>query len=312
MVVGQHIFGVALVGGYAVHAFFCLSGFLMTLLMCETYKGRPLDFALNRFLRLYPSYFATAAVVAVLILYLPVPEMIGGSLYRWGLPTTPSDIIKNLTLTAGNYDIRLVPTSWAVTNELIYYVVIGAGATATLSRSVVCLIASLGITYWLLNAGQPGVYFHPAAPALSFAVGAVTYHLGKLPRVQAALKSNIIPILAVAAMFVIGSMRGTVLSGLPLLYANMIAFTPIVLWLSQLKANKVDNWVGKFSYPIYLCHMPAILFLVQTPPFWVAEWWFRPAVCLVTVAFSTALVLLVDVPVERLRRAIRLGKLAPT
>jgi peptidoglycan/LPS O-acetylase OafA/YrhL len=54
LVVLQHFSPARLVGSMAVFAFFTLSGFLMTMLMDTTYRGRPEAFALNRFLRLYP------------------------------------------------------------------------------------------------------------------------------------------------------------------------------------------------------------------------------------------------------------------
>jgi peptidoglycan/LPS O-acetylase OafA/YrhL len=60
--------GSFLFGRHAVFGFFCLSGFLMTLLIDGPYKGRPDAFAANRFLRLFPLYWATIALTALAIL----------------------------------------------------------------------------------------------------------------------------------------------------------------------------------------------------------------------------------------------------
>ena len=139
-VVIQHVYGVSDIGSYAVHAFFCLSGFLMTLLMCETYKGRPFDFAVNRFLRLFPAYWVIAGATALMILPLPlVPDMFGKGPFGWGLPLTPADVTRNILFLDSVQHIELIPTSWAVSNELIFYVLISFGATATLRRSLIGL-----------------------------------------------------------------------------------------------------------------------------------------------------------------------------
>ena len=72
MVMAFHLFaGIAPLGKYAVFGFYVISGYLMTLVMNDTYghtwSGR-YAFALNRLLRLYPQYWAAATFSIVLIL----------------------------------------------------------------------------------------------------------------------------------------------------------------------------------------------------------------------------------------------------
>ncbi len=147
-VVFQHFHGWAPLGSFAVFAFFCLSGFLMTLLVCGPYQGRPFAFAANRFLRLYPAYWAVCGLTAALIWFAPIPEKIGSGQWNWALPTKLDDIIANFTLMAPEAAIRLVPTSWAVTNEVFFYVLIGLGLTRTKFRTALFLLAST-IAVWL-------------------------------------------------------------------------------------------------------------------------------------------------------------------
>lgn len=60
-------------GIYAVFGFYIISGYLMTLVMHESYaytaRGR-IRFALNRFLRLYPQYWTAALISMLLIITL--------------------------------------------------------------------------------------------------------------------------------------------------------------------------------------------------------------------------------------------------
>ena len=63
------------------------------------------------------------------------------------------------------------------------------------------------------------------------------------------------------------------------------------------KDNAIDRWVGDLSYPLYLCHLVVIgLVLTFEPPFavWIAIGG--------AFAFSAALLLLVDHPVDRWRQ----------
>ena len=57
-VVATHFGGVNGFGLVAVFGFYSLSRFLMTLLVTGPYQGRRKAFLLNRFLRLYPLYWA--------------------------------------------------------------------------------------------------------------------------------------------------------------------------------------------------------------------------------------------------------------
>lgn len=306
-VVIQHVYGKQDIGSYAVHSFFCLSGFLMTLLMCETYKGRPFDFAVNRFLRLFPAYWVVAGATALMILLAPVSDMFGKGPWGWGLPLTYSDILRNLAFLDVSGDIQLIPTSWAVSNELIFYVLIAFGATATLQRSLIGLALSCVVTVAMFH--RPDFYFRPSAAALSFAVGATMYHLQARPDFRAIMTTSAFPIAAIIMALGSGYLRKLGMGGMSALYVNMIASAPLVLWLFDLKSTdrmrSIDGAIGRLSYPIYLCHFLPMLLLVPHEPFRNDAAWFRPAVVGLTLVIATAITVLVDIPIERLRSRIR-------
>lgn len=71
-VVAAHLL-VVQIGSYAVQAFFALSGYLMTYIMTKNYgysvKGLR-AFAMNRFLRLYPVYWALLLITTVAIMFI--------------------------------------------------------------------------------------------------------------------------------------------------------------------------------------------------------------------------------------------------
>src|SRR5262245_39518218 len=74
MVVACHLRLSYHLGPYAVFAFYVLSGYLMTLVLNETYgfsrKGIA-RYLTNRALRIYPPYLAIALIAAVVILAAP-------------------------------------------------------------------------------------------------------------------------------------------------------------------------------------------------------------------------------------------------
>lgn len=308
MVVGQHVWGLP-TGGVGVQAFFCLSGFLMTLVMCGTYRGRPLAFVLNRILRLYPSYWMASAVTAAIILWYPIPEMIGQGRWQWGLPTDPVGITKNVLFIAREHELRLVPTAWAVANELLFYALIAAGFTQTLRRSVACFVAALAISLFALE--DPRLYFSPLGAALPFATGALLYHVLRLPFAERLRRSPLLPAGALALAVIAGSVLAGDLSSMLRLYLAMFATVPLIWILFNLRpkplSKAADEFIGRLSYPIYLLHFLPLLILCPHPPFWIEATWFRPAVLAITLISSLGVVLLIDIPIDRWRRRIKMG-----
>jgi hypothetical protein len=154
----------------AVFGFYCLSGFLMTALMTGPYRGRLAAFFVNRGLRIYPLYWLTL----FLTLYYPkyIPEITTGFIRQLFLLNRPSD------------SPLFIPTSWAVTNELVFYVAIACGVSLTLRRSIVWLAVSVVITAGTfaylsltnLDALLVQLYYSLWCGTRPFALGAVAFH----------------------------------------------------------------------------------------------------------------------------------------
>lgn len=317
-VVLDHFAGARPLGPYAVYSFFCLSGFLMTLLMRETYARRPLDFAINRFLRVYPMYWAVAAATMLFILLRPLPDMIGGH-NSMGIPVDAGPLLKQaLYLVRETDDLRLVPVAWAVTNELIFYVLIGAGISATVTKSALWLTASVAVLGCEFARGYSveDVYFSPLTASFAFSLGSSLYHVNKLAG-AATLAPVIVAALVLCSagqsVMLNAGAGGHVQSTIPVLL-NCVSAGAIVVLLYNMPASKTllrwDARIGTLSYPIYLCHFLAALIVKSTPPYldiWIAH-------TLVTLALSVTLVWFVDLPVQALRGWIRVSRpsAAPT
>lgn len=306
MVVFQHFYGWIPLGGYAVFAFFCLSGFLMTLLVCEEYRGRPGDFLLNRFLRLYPAYWVTVALTAGLILVKGLPPVLNE--WHWGLPTEGWEITLNALYIIHGDTIRLVPTAWAVTNELFLYVLIACGISLTPARSAVWLAASIILAATQLH--EEKFYFSLSATSLAFATGACIYHAVKSDLGERIVSSAAFPLASMAALALVAFFLAAGVipnKGMLSIYTMMLVLAPFMILLYRYNPGsglkRADNAIGTLSYPIYLCQYTPLLVLGGEPPhFWINAPWFRPAIVGLTLLIAAAIAYLVDRPIERMFR----------
>ena len=86
-------------GLYAVFGFFVLSGYLMTLIMNETYGYTAAGigaYALNRFLRIYPIYWFSCLIAIGIVLLISGNIWTGQS--GFFLPETPREWLQNFAL----------------------------------------------------------------------------------------------------------------------------------------------------------------------------------------------------------------------
>ncbi|TGD57154.1 acyltransferase family protein [Flavobacterium humi] len=264
-VVLLHIFGFPTLGNYAVSFFFILSGFLMTHVMQKSYSydfsGIRLFWA-NRFLRLYPTYWLVL-LLSLLAIVLLQGQGLNPAMF---FPSSVKGWFSNISMLY--FDIvphrvkpRVVPTSWALTNELVFYLLISLGISKNRTRTFIWLFFS--VLYYV------GTYFlydlptfrYSAIPAssLPFAIGAALFWINER---QTWIKGNISLIILLMVLFNLnaiylantGETWYTELS----IYINYILSACIVLLLFHIKANaktkRLDTLIGYFSYPVYLSH----------------------------------------------------------
>ena len=120
-----------MIGGpaaYAVWGFYCLSGYLMTLILNEKYGFSPRGvgrFAVNRALRIYPAYFVVSA--GMFVLFYWKPGTAARLLPQLQMPVTARSWIYSLTLLTPFDGGELVHGSSALRVELWFYVAMALG-----------------------------------------------------------------------------------------------------------------------------------------------------------------------------------------
>jgi len=310
-VVFQHT-QLAALGAYAVFAFFTISGFLMTLLTCDTYKGRPMAFALNRFLRLFPQYWFTMLLMAGLVL--------------WGLPLPRDDIglpsVEDLVLDVAyiNYwqdNPQLILTSWAVTNELVFYALIGSGLSANKSRTLLWFACSMvSYVFIQMSVARPSdlFYFSPVAASLPFSLGALTFHYGRLCNQSWAVPMALLAGSVMSIVVLLDRDGATKpLTQIPFLLAASVLTLSLFFFANKigdyvrnpLAWRKLDDTVGMLSYPMYLNHFGAMMLVLP----WITPKESRLTYSILTLVVSVLLavmaILLVDNHVNRIRDRLR-------
>lgn len=325
MVVAQHLGGIPAAGGYAVFGFYCLSGYLMTLIMQTNYgytANGITKYAVNRFLRIYPIYWFSILVSIALILQLgnDFTSSFHPVMY---MPTDFSDAMKNLLLIFPFMDTpRLTPPAWALTVEIFFYILIGFGISKnkriTLAWFIVSVIYHVGAL--ILQVAVEYRYFTVFAASLPFSTGALIFHYRQ--RFADAVKHfsgaaySQLPVLAFTA--VLANCLLAILSGYAdgiFFYSNYLLCALMVVVLYDRKTlpfitRRFDDWMGELSYPTYLIHFQVGILVVLLYSAAGIELT-RPSMMLMAVSVPAVLVcawvisVCLDRPIETIRAKVK-------
>ncbi len=262
-------------GTYPVFGFYLISGYLMTLIMHDSYgynwRGR-VAFISNRFLRLYPLYWAAALTSILLVLTLGVSVTTGfhNSIY---LPVSVAEILHNLFIAftawiPSSINPRLVPPAWALTVEIFFYILICLGISKTFTRVKVWVLLSICyvIATYMIGSVWTQRYFPVAAASLPFSMGASIYFLSKDVKLsQRFIAFNLSPkrlfflmIVNCFAWAIVHELGFKQLQEIGV-YLNLLICFGIVYSLALKQSMfdvsaKIDKHIGDYSYPIYLFH----------------------------------------------------------
>lgn len=257
LVAASHLWAHMLQGyaAYAVWAFFVLSGYLMTYVLRHKYgvgaQGLK-DFAFNRFIRIYPSYYIALIAGLIVIVVLNSNCIDGAKLnpefympHGWGwlnplslLPVfsrngLPVAVSNALSVEIGAY--FLMPLFARSRSTAWLGVILSFVATANLGFSV----TSFADRY---------VLFLPCL--MSFAVGSL------LCQYRERLLILVMPKTSFAVWMVHGALW-VVYDSWPWtygLYTSMVLSAWVTLSLTAYKSSKIDALLGDMSYPMYLIH----------------------------------------------------------
>ncbi|MEM6838139.1 MAG: acyltransferase family protein [Cyanobacteria bacterium P01_C01_bin.120] len=161
-----HLAAIQGLGIYAVYGFFLLSGYGITLVITEKYKGNILAFYWRRIAKLYPLYLINWVLSVGLLRVIGIggwhamqiqePWSILMIDRSWGSP---------------------IPQAWAIIIELLFYVLMSFGISTSSRRTFAWLGCSL-----ILSTADWG-YYHPFTYSVWFATGAAAYWMKiKIPK----------------------------------------------------------------------------------------------------------------------------------
>lgn len=319
MVVAQHSGGAQGAGGFAVFAFFVLSGYLMTHIMHGTYgytAGGLAKFSANRLLRIYPLYWLASALAFVVALASSAETMarIGGGM---GIPTSAEHLLANaLILVSQETCPLLIPPAWTLAVELLFYLLIGLGISRTATGTV--LWFGLGVVYaaaaHVMKLGGDFTYFSPLAASLPFSVGALVFHFqggfDKLPSVLRSPFGCLGLVLMQLLLWWVSQALGEVVRYEIFLYASIALNALTLAALLRLKPGAVlnakrDAGLGKLSYPIYLTHTAITVLVADLLSFEHASVLLLLLVAPCTVGMSLLLAGWVEAPIDRIRHRFR-------
>jgi len=177
MVMATHLFAATppQTGRAAVEAFFCISGFLITMVAIGRHAERPAAFLANRFLRIYPTYWLCLAVAFAVVSVVPESTTPHPSLYA---PRTSSDALANLAIFGLTPETpsRLLPAAWSLHIELWFYLVIGLITAKRPKTTLVLLGVSLLLSRLIVEGRLPlRFYGAPLGNAFAFFLGSAIW-----------------------------------------------------------------------------------------------------------------------------------------
>jgi len=267
MVVAAHVGATPGIGAFALTGFYILSGYLMTFILREKYdllQHGIYKYVLNRFLRIYPMYWAAIGISVIFICWAGEDFSSQFHVFLY-LPDNFTAVLKNVFIFLGSHDSpRLVPASWALTVELFFYLLIGFGFSKTWRLTFCWFLFSMAYHPIAFYFGWDH-YFTIFAASLSFSMGALIYHYkNEISRLKIKINNPIAILFLLFMNWLLGILLGSrVAEGFfwSFFYINHLTCSIMVVTLkdrplfAQLtKAS--DKWIGDLSYPIYLLHVP--------------------------------------------------------
>lgn len=285
--------GNSLVGGVvAVQSFFIISGFYMALVLNQGY-GNLRDFYFNRFLRLFPAYWAVLALTVLLHWALNKPDFVANIL--------ASDVLRldgkvfmlaaNITMAGSDtmmflypgtgglnfttdfrahglpmlYQLHAVPQVWSLPLEIAFYI-LAPLLVRTPARLAAAFVASLLVRYAVyksIGSHDPWSYrFFPNELAF-FCAGSLAYHAYTCVRSWPLARGLGVLLLTATVVYIANFTRIPGLPGTGFLYPGALQFyAGLVLALPFIfvATEKIhfDQWIGELSYPVYIAHWGVI------------------------------------------------------
>lgn len=282
-------------GRLSVQLFYIISGFYMSLVLNEKYpRGSYWIFMINRYLRLFPAYLVVviatigASCLSGWLLHdwqrlevwnthfglLSVPAkvwLIISNMFIWGLDGL-SFFVQDQTggfLCSATHSpdqipvwkYVLVPQAWTLGVELAFYSIAPLLVRRTLGCVAIVIALSIGLRLYLYEvlgwSFDPWTYrFFPCELAL-FLMGTVSYkiYLG----IRNVNWSKYVAVIGGSGFILSCVFYPQITAGTNSNYNVMVYWIACMIIMpflfNQTKKSKVDEYIGEYSYPIYLVHV---------------------------------------------------------
>lgn len=309
---------------HAVFSFYVLSGFLMTLILNETYgfgPGNFLRFWSNRFLRLYPAYIIVIALTGLHILLIsPLTQ-----LHPVTVPQSVSGWVANLSMfgMAGpeaslRPTANFIPNAWSLSVELFCYLLLAIYFARTPRRALALLLIGIAITGAELarvtitaprNYDFQNHYGVLQAGIIPFAAGSLAWFHRRSRRLQ--LSAEWIPVLLIAWAINFALAHAfdyhRFVTGLFVAVAINTALVPTMFAYDE--AHRKPRWVkvmGGISYPVFVSHILVGTMVFNYTGLSPDGYGLFPAALAATIALSLAIHLGIERNVDAVRTAIKL------
>jgi len=309
-------------GTIAVMVFFCLSGYVITEAAERFYQGRPIQFAINRGLRIMPQYLLSLALsvgAIALVVYLR-PWSIPNSLVGHAGATllAPDVILLNVFMVLpgiGKDAPTHIPYVWALRAEVIFYAMLMLVIWASIYRrslayAGLAVSAALLFVSSLLGVGQEIFQYVPF-----FAMGVIAYFaFERRSRAFFAALAALFALsvwtcvrVSIPASFTTTSFSASQSIFHPVSFMLLVAaFFVLVNVRIPSSLAKIDRAIGDLSYPLYL-QQHAVILLGMT--FLPSSYWTVAAVLVLTLVVAFGSDMAVEIPLRSLRDRIRGRKL---
>jgi peptidoglycan/LPS O-acetylase OafA/YrhL len=293
-------------GRQAVAGFFCISGFLVTKIARETYSDRPIEYLLNRLLRIFPLYWSCLLVVTLIVILLPAAALhplLNLSIER-DFPWWINQImIFNLAPSAG----KIIGQSWSLEVELYFYLYIGLATYRSLPLTIFSFIFFMSyalLAYWHLVSAP--FYWVPLTTGFLFYGGSLAYFL--YPKLKLGFRSCVsgIAVYTIAMYILPHIVRASSYDAL--IFLSSAGSILVLVSLPNIKTaarpiSNVSAYCGRLTYPVFLLHVgcavPVAAFVQNEPTLLLA------LSLPLTFAVSIILVHTVELPLENVRRKVR-------
>lgn len=318
----------------AVQTFFVVSGFYMAMII-SSYKTKR-DFWISRYLRLYPTYIICASLVLFL---LP-----GFNHYFESIRSLPWDAIAFLIFTnitiffqdvtmflgvnqEGLFFIKnfsdshpplhmflLVPQGWSLGLEISFYI-LSPFVLNKKSRTIFAFLFASEIVRFMLIAyccsRDPWSYRFFPSELSTFLLGSLAYRLFIAYKpTYLELKQKIQFVFILLFLFVF--------EFVPIDYdVKKVAFVICFAWCVGsvfycTKNSKLDSFLGALSYPIYVCHLFVIGYLLPKLNLPMPDGGLATTILAfsVVVVFSIMLYVVVEKPIDIFRHKFKIQKIA--